>query len=284
MTPKTLKKWFPLFLLPTLAAFVIGFIVPFFLGLYLSFCEYATVENTTFVGFANYVRVFTEDSRFWYSFAFTAAFTVVSVVLINVVAFSVAMALTRGIRGTNLFRTVFFMPNLIGGIVLGYIWKMIINYGILIPLFGKDLSYSATYGFWSLVVVLAWQQIGYMMIIYISGLQAVPEELMEAAKIDGANRRQTLRSVTLPMVMPSITICTFLSLTNSFKLFDQNLALTDGKPGRMTEMLAMTIRNTYGTSPKSHGTAQAMAVIFFLIVAVIALLQLRSTHSKEVQQ
>lgn len=284
MTPKTLKKWFPIFLLPTLAAFVIGFVVPFFLGLYLSFCEYATVENATFVGFANYARVFTADSQFWYSLGFTAVFTIVSVLLINVIAFSVALALTRGIRGTNLFRTVFFMPNLIGGIVLGYIWKMIINYGVLIPLFGKDLSYSATFGFWGLVVVLAWQQIGYMMIIYISGLQAVPEEVMEAAKIDGASRWQTLRSVTLPMVMPSITICTFLSLTNSFKLFDQNLALTDGKPGRLTEMLAMTIRSTYGTTPKSHGTAQAMAVIFFLIVAVLALLQLRSTHSKEVRQ
>ena len=176
------------------------------------------------------------------------------------------------------------MPNLIGGIVLGYIWKMIMNYGVLIPLFGKDLSYSAAYGFWGLVVVLAWQQIGYMMIIYISGLQAVPEELMEASRIDGATRWQTLRHVTLPMVMPSITICTFLTLTNSFKLFDQNLALTDGKPGRLTEMLAMTIRNTYGTTPKAHGTAQAMAVIFFLIVGALALLQLRSTHQKEVRQ
>ncbi len=284
MTPKTLKKWFPIFLLPTLVSFIIGFVVPFFMGLYLSFCEYATIEAPTFVGFANYARVFTADRQFWYSFGFTAVFTLVSVVLINTLAFAVALALTRGIRGTNLFRTVFFMPNLIGGIVLGYIWKMIMNYGVLIPLFGKDLSYSATYGFWGLVVVLAWQQIGYMMIIYISGLQAVPEELMEASRIDGATRWQTLRHVTLPMVMPSITICTFLTLTNSFKLFDQNLALTDGKPGRLTEMLAMTIRNTYGTTPKAHGTAQAMAVIFFLIVAALALLQLRSTHQKEVRQ
>ncbi len=281
---KTLKRWFPLFLLPTLAAFLIGFVVPFFMGLYLSFCEYATIEQPTFVGFANYARVFTSDTQFWYSLGFTTLFTVVSVLLINVLAFAVALALTRGIKGTNLFRTVFFMPNLIGGIVLGYIWKMIINYGVLIPAFGKDLSYDATFGFWSLVVVLAWQQIGYMMIIYISGLQAVPEELMEAAKIDGAGRWQTLRRVTIPMVMPSITICTFLTLTNSFKLYDQNLALTDGKPGRLTEMLAMAIRSTYGTTPKSHGTAQAMAVIFFLIVGFIALLQLRSTHSKEVQQ
>ncbi len=283
MTSKTLKKWFPIFLLPTLLAFIMGFVVPFLMGLYLSFCEYATIEAPTFVGFANYFRVFTAESNFWYSLGFTALFTLVSVVLINGIAFAVALALTRGIRGTNLFRTVFFMPNLIGGIVLGYLWKMIINYGVLLPLFGKDLSYSATYGFWGLVVVLAWQQIGYMMILYIAGLQAVPEELTEAARMDGAGRLQTLRHVTLPMVMPTVTICTFLTLTNSFKLFDQNLALTEGKPGRLTEMLAMTIRSTYGTTPKAHGTAQAMAVIFFLIVAILALLQLRSTREKEVR-
>ncbi len=280
---KNLKRWFPLFLLPTLIAFIIGFVVPFLMGLWLSFCEYATVENPSFVGFANYARVFVADSQFWYSFGFTALFTVVSVVLINVLAFTVALGLTRGIRGTNLFRTVFFMPNLIGGIVLGYIWKMILNYGVLIPLFGKDLSYSTAFGFWGLVLVVAWQQIGYLMIIYVSGLQSVPEELIEAAGIDGAGKFAVLRHVILPMVMPSVTICTFLSLTNSFKLFDQNLALTDGKPGRATEMLAMCIRNSYGTTPKSHGTAQAMAVIFFIIVAGIALLQLWLTHRKEIQ-
>ena len=281
MTPRTLKKWFPVFLLPTLAAFVMGFVIPFLMGLYLSFCEYATVENPTFVGFANYTRVFTADGQFWYSLGFTALFTLVSVLLVNLLAFGLALALTRGIRGTNLFRTLFFMPNLIGGIVLGYIWKMLLNYGVLIPLFGKDLSYSASYGFWGLVAVVAWQQIGYQMIIYIAGLQSVPEELLEAARIDGAGRWQTLRRVTLPIIMPSVTICTFLTLTNSFKLFDQNLALTDGKPGRLTEMLAMTIRSTYGVTPKSHGTAQAMAVVFFLIVAGLALLQLVATHRKE---
>ncbi len=281
MTSSILKKWFPLFLLPTLVAFTVGFVIPFGMGLYLSFCEFASIQAPTFVGLDNFRRVFTADSGFWYSLGFTALFTVVSVVLINVVAFAVALALTRGIRGTNFFRTAFFMPNLIGGIVLGYIWRMILNYGVLIPLFGKDLTYSAAYGFWGLVAVLAWQQIGYMMILYIAGLQAVPEELHEAAKIDGAGRWQTLKNVTLPMVRPTVTICTFLSLTNSFKLFDQNLALTDGKPGRLTEMLAMTIKNAYGTTPKSHGTAQAMAVVFFLIVAGLALLQLYANRRGE---
>ena len=284
MNNKTLGRWFPLFLLPTLIAFIMGFVVPFFIGLWLSFCEYSTIDEPTFVGFSNYLRVFTADSGFWSSFAFTAAFTLLSVLVINLLAFLVALGLTRGIRGTNLFRTIFFMPNLIGGIVLGYIWKMLINYGILIPLFGKDLSYSASYGFWGLLAVVAWQQIGYMMIIYISGLQSVPEELIEASRIDGASHWQTLKNVTIPMVMPSITICVFLSLTNSFKLYDQNLALTDGKPGRTTEMLAMAIRNAYGTTPRAHGTAQAMAVIFFLIVAAVALLQLWSTHRREVRR
>ena len=281
MTSSILKKWFPLFLLPTLLAFTVGFAVPFGMGLYLSFCEFGSIESPTFVGFDNFLRVFTADSGFWYSLGFTSLFTLVSVVLINVVAFAVALALTRGIRGTNFFRTAFFMPNLIGGIVLGYIWRMILNYGVLIPLFGKDLTYSATYGFWGLVAVLAWQQIGYLMILYIAGLQAVPEELHEAAKIDGASRWQTLKNVTLPMVWPTVTICTFLSLTNSFKLFDQNLALTDGKPGRLTEMLAMTIKNAYGTTPKSHGTAQAMAVVFFVIIAGLALLQLYANRKGE---
>lgn len=281
---KPTARWFPIFLLPTLIAFIIGFVVPFFMGIWLSFCEYATIESPTFVGFSNYLRVFTADSGFWSAFSFTALFTLVSVVLINLAAFFVALGLTRGIRGTNLFRTVFFMPNLIGGIVLGYIWKMLINYGILIPLFGKDLSYSTAFGFWGLVAVVAWQQIGYMMIIYIAGLQGVPETLIEASRIDGASKWQTLKHVTIPMVMPSITICTFLTLTNSFKLYDQNLALTDGKPGTTTQMLAMAIRNAYGTTPRAHGTAQAMAVVFFIIVAAIALLQLWATHRKEVRQ
>ncbi len=281
---RTLGKWFPLFLLPTLVAFLLGFVVPFMMGLYLSFSEYATIDSPTFVGFANYLRVFSADSQFWYSLGFTSLFTLVTVVVINVLSFAIAYALTRGIRGTNWYRTAFFMPNLIGGIVLGYIWKMIINYGVLIPVFGKDLSYSTIFGFWGLVVVLAWQQIGYMMIIYISGLQSVPEDLVEAAKMDGAGRWQILGKVTLPLVMPSITICTFLTLTNSFKLFDQNLSLTNGKPGRTTEMLALCIKNAYGTSPKSHGTAQAMAVLFFIIVAAIALVQLWLTHRREVQQ
>ncbi len=291
---KSLRKWFPLFLLPTLTAFILSFIVPFLYGLFFSFCEFHTLEKFEFVGLDNFERVlFSGQYNFWQSLGFTVIFSVLAVVIINVAAFFIAYALTRRIPGRNLYRTVFFMPNLIGGIVLGYVWKMVLNYGVLIPLFGKDLSYSSTFGFVGLLMVLCWQQIGYMMIIYIAGLQAVPDSLIEAAKIDGATGWQTLRQVTIPMVMPSITICLFLSITNSFKLYDQNLALTAGLPAvtgedgvthKMTQMLALCISDTYGSSARSHGTAQAMAVVFFIIVAAISLIQLSATRRKEVQQ
>ncbi len=291
---KSLKKWSPLFLLPTLAAFCISFVVPFFYGVFFSFCEFQTLEKFKFVGLDNYERVLVSGQyNFWQSLLFTAAFSLCAVLVINVVAFFIAYALTRRIPGRDLYRTVFFMPNLIGGIVLGYVWKMVLNYGILIPFFGKDLSFSSTFGFVGLLMVLCWQQIGYMMVIYIAGLQAVPDSLVEAAKIDGANGRQILGKVILPMVMPSVTICLFLSITNSFKLYDQNLALTAGLPAvtgengithKMTQMLALCISDTYGTSARSHGTAQAMAVVFFVLVAAISLIQLRATRQKEVQQ
>ena len=280
---KSIKKYFPIFALPTLVAFTIGFIVPFLMGIYLSFCEFTTVTDASFVGLKNYLRVFT-DPTFVHALWYTALFTVVSVITINVFAFTIAMLLTKGIRGTNVFRTVFFMPNLIGGIVLGYIWQILLN-GILAN-FGKTLTYSSSYGFWGLIVLMNWQQIGYMMIIYVAGLQSVPGDLIEAAKIDGASDREILFKIKLPMVMPSITICTFLTLTNSFKLFDQNVALTAGEPANASEMLALNIYNTfYGRSGAQwKGIGQAKAVVFFLIVVVISLAQLHFTRSKEVQQ
>ncbi len=278
---KSIKKYFPIFALPTMVAFTLGFIVPFIMGIYLSFCEFTTITDAKFVGLKNYIRIFS-DSTFTHALWFTALFTVVSVLAINVLAFAIAMLLTKGIRGTNAFRTVFFMPNLIGGIVLGYIWQILLN-GIL-GHFGKTLTYSASYGFWGLVILMCWQQIGYMMIIYISGIQNIPGELIEAAKIDGATAPQVLRYVTIPMVMPSITICTFLTLTNSFKLFDQNLALTAGEPSNSSQMLALNIFETFYTRTGWEGAGQAKAVIFFIIVAIIAVAQNRITRSKEVQQ
>ena len=277
---KAIKKYFPIFALPTLLAFTIGFVIPFVLGVYLSFCEFTTVTDSTFVGLKNFIRIW-GDKTFIHALWYTSLFTVASVLTINVLAFLVAMLLTKGIRGTNVFRTVFFMPNLIGGIILGYIWQLIFN-GILLH-FNRTLTYSSAYGFFGLLILMNWQQVGYMMIIYVAGIQNIPGELIEAAKIDGATNRQLLRHVTIPMVMPSITICTFLTLTNGFKLFDQNLALTGGNPGKMSELLALNIYNTmYGTTGW-QGVGQAKAVIFFIIVAIIALAQNKITTSKEVQ-
>ena len=278
---KTLKKYFPLFALPTLLSFLIAFLIPFAMGLYLSFTNFTTVTNATWAGFDNYIKAFTADETFINSLWFTVKFTVVSVLSVNILAFFLALVLTRGIKGTNLFRTVFFMPNLIGGIVLGYIWNLIIN-GVL-EHFGVDITFAAKYGFWGLVVLMNWQMIGYMMVIYIAGLQNIPQDLNEAAQIDGAGPLQTLRYITIPMVMPSVTICTFLTLSNSFKLFDQNLALTAGTPARETEMLALNIYNTFYGRSGWQGVGQAKAVVFFIIVAVIAFIQLRLTHEKEVE-
>ena len=281
---KATKKWWPVFVLPTLAAFVIGFVIPFVEGLYLSFCKFTTINKATWVGFGNYVKVF-QDAQFWDSLTFTCSFTVVSTVLINVLAFAVALALTKGIAGTNVFRTVYFMPNLIGGIVLGYIWNILIN--CVLSLAGEPLlALNTSAGYWGMIVLMCWQQIGYMMIIYIAGLQSIPNELMEAARIDGATNAQTLFRVKIPNVMPSITICLFLTLTNSFKLFDQNLALTGGDPNHATEMLALNIYNNfYARSGAAwKGIGQAKAVVFCIMVITISMIQLRATRSKEVQQ
>lgn len=276
------KRYAPIFLWPTFIAFCIGFVWPFIWGIYLSFFRFKTLRNTTFVGLENYVKAFS-DKDFYSSFWFTVLFTVISVIVINVVAFLVAFVLTKGIRGSNIFRTIFFMPNLIGGIVLGYLWKIILDAAIM-RFLDSTLALNATYGFWGLVILVSWQQIGYMMIIYVAALQNVPGEYIEAAKIDGANGPQLMRHIIIPTVMPSITICTFLSLTNGFKLFDQNLALTGGKPFKETEMLALNIYKSFYESTTNMGVGQAKAVIFFVIVVVVALAQLYFTRSKEVQE
>ncbi len=275
-------KYYLFFILPTILAFVISFLIPFLLGIYLSFTEFTTVTDSHWVGVSNYIRAFSEDNDFLNALIFTVKFAVVSVVLINLFAFLFAYLLTRKIRGTNVFRTVFFMPNLIGGIVLGYIWQLLIN-GVLIR-FGVDITYSASYGFWGLVILMNWQMAGYMMIIYIAAIQNVPPELIEAAEMDGANAWQALRNITIPMVMPAFTICTFLTVTNSFKLFDQNLALTAGAPGRASSMLALDIFTTFYGRNGYEGVGQAKAVIFFVIVAVIVLMQLYFSRSREVER
>lgn len=277
---RSIKKYAPIFLLPITIAFLFAFAVPFIMGVGLSFADFTTVTDAKWVGFQNYINAFASSSDFLHSLGFTALFTVVSVITVNVFSFILALLLTRGIRGTNLFRSVFFMPNLIGGIVLGYIWNLLIN--AVLSSFGVDITYKAEYGFWGLVILTNWQLIGYMMVIYVAGLQNVPNDLIEAAQIDGASPLKTLFSVKIPMVMPSVTICMFLTLTNSFKMFDQNLALTAGAPERETEMIALNIYNTFYGRVGWQGVGQAKAVIFFVIVGILAFLQLKITSSKEV--
>ncbi len=278
---EAIKRYWPVFVGPTLIAFIIGFIVPFALGLWLSLCDFTTVTDAEFVGFSNYVLAL-QDTIFQHSFWFTALFAVVSLVVINVIAFLLAFALTQKLRGTNLFRTVFFMPNLIGGIVLGYIWQLIFN-GILAA-WNSAISLNEWYGFAGLVILVSWQQIGYMMIIYIAGFQSIPDDVLEAAEIDGANAWQKLVGVTIPMMMSSITICMFLSITNGFKLFDQNLSLTAGEPSKLSELLALNIYNTFYGRTGWEGVGQAKAVLFCIVVVAIGLIQLKVTREREVQQ
>ncbi len=279
---KPLARYFPVFLLPTLLAFAVFFFVPFIMGIGLSFADFPTVTNAKWVGLENYAKAFTVDSDFIHALGFTSLFTVVSIVTVNVFAFSLAILLTKDLSGTNIFRSIFFMPNLIGGIVLGYIWNLLIN-GVL-SYWQMDITFKTEFGFWGLVILTNWQLIGYMMVVYIAGLQNIPSDLLEAAEIDGASSFRILFNVKIPMVMPSITICTFLTLTNTFKMFDQNLALTAGAPERSTEMLALNIyKSFYGRDMHWHGVGQAKAVVFFIIVAIIAFAQLKLTSTKEVE-
>ncbi len=275
------RRYAPIFLLPCLVAFLIAFVIPFIMGLFLSFTEFRTVSDAQFVGFANYIKAFSTDSGFLSSLWFTVKFAVISVITINVIAFFLALILTKSVPGTKLFRTVFFMPNLIGGIVLGYIWQVIIN-GVLLG-FNYSITSDPTFGFWGLVILMNWQMIGYMMIIYIAGIQNIPGDILEAAKVDGAGAFVTLRKIIIPSVMPSVTICLFLTITNSFKLFDQNLALTAGAPSDRTQMVALNIYETFYSRNGYEGVGQAKAVVFFIIVAVIALAQLYLTRRKEVE-
>ncbi len=278
MERKIRGHWY-IFLLPTFVCFTVAFLIPFIMGIGLSFTEFKTVTNAKFVGLDNYISVFEGSDEFISSLIFTVGFSVVTVIAVNLLAFFLALTLVKRFRFRNFYRTVFFMPNLIGGIVLGYIFQLIIN-GILLN-YGYTITSNWSFGFWGLVVLSIWQMSGYMMVIYIAGLTSIPSELYEAARVDGANGIRTLFSITVPSIMPSITVCLFLTITNSFKMFDQNLALTAGAPSGQTEMLALDIYNTFYGRTGGEGIGQAKAVIFFLIVAIISFMQLRFTRSKE---
>ena len=276
---KVVRRGWALFALPTVLCFAVFFVVPLAMGIYLSFTSFRTVTDAKWVGLKNYVDALS-DPEFGAALWRSVLFTIVTTIVVNVVAFLLAYMFTKAMRGANLFRSVFFMPNLIGGIVLGYIWQLLLN-GVL-ALWDRSLTTSAVYGFWGMVILLCWQQIGYMMVIYIAGFQSLPTDLIEAAQVDGASNGQIMRRIIIPL-MPSVTVCSFLTVANGFKMFDQNLALTNGAPSNASEMIAFNIYRTMYGRTGFEGVAQAKAVIFFIIVAVVAFIQNRITTSKEVE-
>lgn len=279
---------FWLFILPALFAFVLVVLVPAVKGFYYSFTDWNGIgKNAVFVGISNYGKLLS-DSRFWNSFLFTFVFALCSVICINAVGFGLAVLVTNKIKGANLARTVFFMPNLIGGILLGFTWQFI--FVSIFEAIGKNtgmtwlqgwLSDQKT-GFIGMLIVLTWQLAGYMMIIYIAQLESIPESYLEAAKIDGATALQIFLKIKLPLVAPAFTIGLFLSISDSFKMFDQNLSLTAGGPANSTEMIALNIYNTAFKESKL-GQAQAKAVVFLIVVVVISVTQLILSKRKEVE-
>ena len=296
------KKRFVPLALPALILFVMVIVIPFIMGVIYSFTAWRGTYFAggdhfweAFVGFDNYVKAF-KTKKFLDAFVYTIKVTLVAVVAINVVSLAMALLATSLNKGAAAYRTIYFLPNLLGGLALGYIWQFIFEIVFSKILFGEDgiisipalcnMTQDNTKALFALVMLITWQMAGYMMIIYVAGLQSVPGDLIEAAKIDGASDREILFKIKIPMVMPSVTICTFLTLTNSFKLFDQNVALTAGEPANASEMLALNIYNTfYGRSGAQwKGIGQAKAAVFFLIVVIISLIQLKFTRSKEVQQ
>ncbi|NMA84646.1 MAG: sugar ABC transporter permease [Epulopiscium sp.] len=283
------KGWFIAFVAPVLIAFLMVQIIPIFIGIYYSFTDWNGIgTQANWIGFRNYIYIFTKDKDFLNSFIFTSKFAAVSVIMINIMGFGLALLVTQKLKISNFLRGVFFIPNLIGGLILGFVWQFIFLKAF--DWLGGQLGIEAlrgwlstpNTGFWGLVILMSWQLSGYMMIIYIAGLQSISQELKEAASIDGANYLQKLRHIIIPLVAPAFTVGTFLSLSNSFKLFDQNLALTNGGPYDSTQMLTLNIYNTAFAYNKL-GLAQAKAVIFLLAVAMITLTQLYYSKKKEVE-
>jgi raffinose/stachyose/melibiose transport system permease protein len=264
-------------------------IIPMFMGIYYSFTDWnGIINDPNWVGLNNYIEVLKNDKDFIESFKFTAKFALVSVLVINFIGFGLALLVTRNSKLNNILRSIFFMPNLIGGLILGFVWQFIftkafnsIGGKLGLGFLEGWLSTTST-GFWGLVILMSWQLSGYMMIIYIAALQSIPQSLKEAAKIDGANAFQRLKNIIIPLVAPAFTVGLFLTLSNSFKLFDQNLSLTNGTPHNSTQMLALNIYKTAFTFNK-FGLAQAKAVMFLITVAVITLTQIYYSKKREVE-
>jgi raffinose/stachyose/melibiose transport system permease protein len=289
------KKWkdaglFTLFVGPVLLAFILIVLIPFFTGIYYAFTDWNGVTGSVkWVGLDNFKYLFTEDKQFQTSFILTTKYTVVAIILTNLIGFGLALLVAQKLKAKNVLRTVFFMPNLIGGLILGFIWQFIFVKGFAsigeltgIPLFELAWLGDAKTAFWGIVIVSVWQGAGYIMIIYIAALQNVPQELIEAARIDGANRFQVLRHITMPLVAPAVTICLFLTTASSFKVFDANLSLTNGGPFKSTEMLALNIY-TEAFVNNRYGIGEAKALIFFIVVAAITVLQVSISKKREVE-
>ncbi|MDN4089650.1 carbohydrate ABC transporter permease [Paenibacillus polymyxa] len=278
-----------LFTGPTLFAFITVMIIPFLYGIYLTFTNWDGISTTlTLVGIQNYLAVF-RDIEFWKSFALTLKYVFYTVVLINVIAFMLAYVLTKGLKGQSIFRAGFFLPNLVGGIVLGFIWQFIFNNVLVYLGQHADIqALSTTWladpdkAFWTLVIVTVWQNAGYMMVIYIAGLTGVPNDIMEAASIDGASSWTRLRKMVLPLMVPSFIVCIFLSLQRGFMVYDVNLALTKGGPFSSTQMVSMHVYEKAFLS-RDYGVGQAEAFVLFLMVALITLLQVYFSKKLEVE-
>ncbi len=295
---KFYKKWFLPLALPAIILFTFVVIIPFIIGVIYSFSAWRGTyfqggENVfqALVGFDNYIKVFKND-KFLKALIYTVKFTSIAVVAVNVVGLGLALLVNRVTKGAGIFRTIFFMPNLLGGLALGFIWqfifqivfsKVIFGESGIIPIeFFTNMTQNSTKNLFALTIMVVWQMAGYMMVIYVTGLNQISEDLYEAAKIDGANSFQRFRIITLPMLMPSITVVFFLTLANCFKLLDQNVALTDGNFD--TRLLALQIlKTTKDTRPPDYGQAQAQAVIFFIIIAIVSIIQVRATKKKEVE-
>ena len=279
-----------IFLFPLLFAFAVTVIIPLILGIGYSFTDWNGIKLTGFVGLANYARMFKQPSFLW-SILLTFLFVVFNMILVNLVAFLLALLCTSRIKGLGFFRAAYFLPNLIGGIVLGYIWQFIFS-NVVTKFTGTYSMLSDTKtAFVAIIIVYIWQYAGYIMLIYITGLNTIPGDVLEASAIDGANPLQTLFNIKIPMIAPTITICTFLTLTSAFKQFDVNLALTNGKGSVQflgeyiangTEMLALNIYST-AVINNDYALGQAKAVLFFIILAAVSIMQVRISNKKEVE-
>ncbi len=290
-SPKNHRKIiYFIFLFPLLFTFAVTVIIPLVLGIGYSFTNWTGVDLTAFVGFSNYATMF-QDPAFIWSILLTFIFVIVNIVLVNFVAFLLALLCTQKIGGVNFFRASYFVPNLIGGIVLGYIWQFVFN-NVLINITKLSLLSKTGTAIFAIVLVYVWQYAGYIMLIYVTGLTQVPKDVLEAASIDGANAKQTLFKIKLPMIASTITICTFLTLTSAFKQFDVNLSLTNGTGSVQnfmgnylsngTQMLALNIYNT-AIAKNNYAMGQAKAVFFFIILAIVSLIQVRISNKREVE-